>query len=140
MKGGCIMKKFVLILIFCIAVIHVSIFSAFAYGKEVLPLWDNIESIHVDISFNGNNGNALGIVINQPNVSFVEGVLAIYELSNGDWVLVDATYKESSNSIYSISLDFLAQSQTEYKAEFEIISYKDGSPETVNSTTFKRCP
>ena len=108
--------------------------------NDINPLWDNVESISIQLSFDGNKGKATAVTFNQPGVTFSEGILAVYEKQNEDWELVDATYDETVEEAFAISLDFIATSGMQYKAVFEVIAYRQDNAETITSTTTKYCP
>ena len=78
------MKKYTIFLICCILIATFLGISVNA-TNDINPLWDNVESISIQLSFDGNNGKATAVTFNQPGVTFSEGILAVYEKQNEDW-------------------------------------------------------
>ncbi len=122
-------------LLLCMAISILSI-SAFA----VTPRWVSINSIDLNIAFNGERGNALGSASKQSTANKIEGPLTLYELVDGEWEYIDEWYNSRTRGTLAVSGDFTCESGVTYKAVFVVTAYTGTASETETVEYIDTCP
>ena len=129
-------KVLVLVLTVILSVTMMSIPCFAIYDADIMPIWDNIASIEVTISFNQSQGTARGIVIGNMG-SYSEGTLTIYEKVNDVWICVAEKTSTTTSLYFVVNVNFNYEAGNEYKAVFEGTVYVDGVGENFSSTNTK---
>jgi len=133
-------NRIVSCILMCVILLPVFVVPCFAaVPPTVTPLWDNISNMELDISFDGNEGNARGSLTKQSGVTSVEGTVTVYKLVGSDWIYVDSAYKSTTRTL-GVSVDFVAESGVQYKAVFEATAYRGNVGESHTITKYKTCP
>lgn len=132
-----LLKMIVLAMIGAMIVVPVS-----AQSSEIMPLWDNVSTVDVDMTFSGNSGNVSGCVTRQSGVVRMEGTITLYEYVGNQWVYVNEWYKSTTRMALTISGDFIAVSCRQYQAVMTVTAYRnDGTlEETVTDEIIRTCP
>lgn len=134
------MKKFFSILQ-AIVVIYCLCLSVYAATPETIaPLWDNINVITNDITFNGTNGNATAMITGKPGTTEIIGTVAVYQKVGTKWEYVDQCSDSNEDSYLFLSVDFTAESEVEYKSVLNILVTRNGMNEVETDTTYATCP
>ncbi|MBQ8389006.1 MAG: hypothetical protein IJX46_08785 [Clostridia bacterium] len=108
--------------------------------ETVSPLWVGISSVNVDMSFSGNNGNAIGTLTKSSTASSMEATLTVYRWSGSQWVFVDSASGTKTRGTLALSISFDAVAGTRYKAVFDVTVYTNNVPESESIDVEKTCP
>ena len=130
-------KLFVTIFMCTLLALPVSV-----HAEEVVPLLDNINTMDVDMSFDGANGNVSGMATRQSGVVQMVGTITLYEKINNEWSFVDEWSSTTTRKTLGISGDFIAVSGREYKAVMTVTAYRNEGTleETFSHDVIRTCP
>ncbi len=130
------MKKFLTTLILCCLLISTFSFTAFAQNEDygVMPCYDNISRATINIVFSGNTGTAKGTAIKLTGVGDIEGTIDVYQKINGQWVYMCSGSNSTTGRSLSVTVNFAAAANVEYKAVFTIVAYGT-TTETIETET-----
>ena len=111
-------------------------------AEELVPLLDNINTLDVDMGFDGTAGNVSGGVTRQAGVVRMEGTITLYEKVDNQWSFVDEWSGTTTRKSLGISGDFIAVSGREYKAVMTVTAYRNEGTleETVTNEIIRTCP
>lgn len=133
-------KKSLLTLFVLLMSVMLIVPSNAASDDSVMPCWNNIGDIVVELSFSGTEGCATVDVSRIYSVTTsIAGTLTVYKQVGSQWVYVDTI---SGVSAYSLGLElyFDATSGTTYKALAEVTAYSSTEAESVSFYDIKTCP
>lgn len=111
-----------------------------AVPETVTPLWDNINVITNDITFNGTSGNATAAITGKSGTTEIIGTLALYEKVGTKWEYIDQCSDSNEDRHLVLSVDFTAEPEVEYKSVLNVLVTKDGMNEVETDTTYATCP
>ena len=136
------MKKIILKIIAMAMIGSMVVIPVSAQSSEIMPLWDNVSTVDVDMTFSANSGNVSGCVTRQSGVVRMEGTITLYEYVGNQWVYVNEWYKSTTRMALTISGDFIAVSGRQYQAVMTVTAYRnDGTlEETVTDEIIRTCP
>lgn len=111
-------------------------------AEEIVPLLDNINTLDVDMNFDGTTGYVAGGATRQTGVVRMEGTITLYEKINNQWSFVDEWSGSTTRKTLGISGDFTAVSGREYKAVMTVTAYRNEGTleETVSHDVIRTCP
>ena len=134
------MKKIITILLTMVLLCSSMIIPSYAAvieEPEIMPLWDNLDIVTLDIAFSGSEGNASGASTKKDGVSLIEGTVVVYEKINGEWVYLDEAYNSTTRYTVGVSCDFPAHVGGEYYAVFTVTAYRNGVGETFTMDSYR---
>ena len=134
------MKKIITILLTMVLLCSSMIIPSYAAvieEPEIMPLWDNIEVVTLDIAFSGTEGNATGGTTKKDGVSSIEGTVVVYEIVDGELVYLNEAYKSTTRYSVGVSCDFPAHVGGEYYAVFTVTAYRNGVGETFTMDSYR---
>ena len=102
--------------------------------------WTSILSMQVDMAFDGDEGETLGIARKQTTATNIEGTVFLYKYVGDDLVYVDEWYNSKTRGTLTVGGTFPCESGVTYKAIFVVTAYTDGIPETEVIEYNKVCP
>lgn len=106
----------------------------------VTPRWVSILSMEVNIVFDGNEGEVLGIASKQSTASKIEGTVYLYKLVGDDWIYVDECYNIKTRGTLAVRDTFTCESGVTYKAVFVVTAYTGTTSETETVEYIDQCP
>ena len=133
------MKKILTVFVLCCLLLGAFSISAFAqdnYG--VMPCYDNVSRILLDLTFDGTAGNVLGTATKVSGVTSLEGTIELYEEIGGEWVSAGSWSNDTTGRNLVVSADFTATANRRYKAVFTITAYGT-TTETITTETIETC-
>ena len=137
------MKKFTkitLAVLMTLAMMIPATVGAFAATPQrVEPRWTSIFSIEIDMTFDGTEGNALGVARKQSTATNIEGTVTVYKRVGHSWIFVADGYAQKSVGSLIVSVDFVAEAGATYKAEFEVTAYTGSAAETETVSYTETC-
>lgn len=137
------MKKFIkgisLVLMICMICCTMSVIASAQVVPDITPLWTNINTITLIITFNGSSSFTRGLVTRQSGVTSMEGTLTLYKYVNSTWVYVGQWTGSSTSNSLIITGYFTCISGVQYKSVFAITAYSESATETETVTTYKTC-
>ena len=113
--------------------------AALPQQNEITPMWDNISTMSLSLTFDGNAGLATGTARKSPNADLIEGVLYVYAWENNDWQYVDSVYGSKSIGSLGLAVEFEGVSGVEYKAVWIVTAHDGEYAETDTSEYTKVC-
>ena len=124
-------QKIIFTLLLTVAIILPATVGAFATSPErVQPRWASIATIELDMTFDGDDGNASGAARKQSTATNIEGELMVHERVGERWVYVSDGYAEKPVGTLAVSVDFPAEEGSTYKAVFTVTAYTGDDAET----------
>ncbi len=133
-------KKYVRICLATVLLISCLASVCGIYAAAVTPRWVSILSMEVDMVFDGNEGEALGIATKQSTASKIEGTVYVYKLVGEDWIYVDEWYNSKTRGTLAVGDTFPCESGVTYKAVFVVTAYTGTTPETETVEYIETCP
>lgn len=137
------MKKIIaaVVLIFALSMLT-SVTSLAAVGNDdlIMPLWDSISSVELDMTFVSGNGNVMGVARKQPTATGIEAWLYLYKEVNGEWVFVDDNYVGFPRGSLGMGIDFPCESGVTYMAIFVVTAYTGDAAESETFYCTETCP
>lgn len=134
------MKKFTksvsLILMICVIC---STMSVFVSAQVIKPLWTNIDTMSLTITFSGSSSFTRGVATKQSGVTSMEGTVTLYRNVSGQWIYIDQWSGSSTGNSLIITGYFSCISGVQYEAVFEVTAYRGSSSETATQITYKTC-
>lgn len=101
--------------------------------------WSYIQSISVDINFNGTNGSVNCTASRQTSATSIEGTVYLYRYQSNTWVLMDSWHNSTTRKSLPISGTFNAVGGTQYKAVFYVTAHNGNASENASIETVKTC-
>lgn len=134
-------KKIIVLLLAVIMLFSctVNIFAALAPNNEIMPLWDNIASVSINLIINGNQGLAAISARKSPNADLIEGTLYVYAWEDNDWQYVDSVYGSKSVGTLGLAIEFIGETGVEYKAVFIVTAHDGEYAETDTFEDYETC-
>ena len=111
-----------------------------ASSQKVQPRWTSIFTIELNMSFDGDEGNATGGARKQSTATNIEGTLTVYKLVGNSRVYIADGYAQKSVGTLIVSVDFYAESGATYIGVFEVTAYTGSAAETETVDVTKTCP
>lgn len=106
-------------------------------GDEASPMWDNISSLQIAVTFDGNTGRSTGIITGNVGTSLIRGRVLVYkQLSDGSWYYLGSVSDSAESNILIVPLEFDAVVGGYYKTILIATVYDangDAEPETMTS-------
>lgn len=124
------MKRIMFFLVTCALILSCSIGINAALPETVVPLWDNIGVMDIDIYFSGTDGTAEAMLEGKSGVTEISGTLTVYRKTLLGWRSVGSDSTTVSGKIIELSVDFLGEPGVEYKAVFDVSVTRYGVDET----------
>ncbi len=127
--------------LFCIVILIAMPIHA-AMPPQVTPLWDNLDSMVVDMAFVGTTGTAAANATSQSGCNYMEGRITLYRYDEDieDWVYMDEWYATSTTTTVCVDGDFEGVHGTTYKAVFEATAYRNYVGESHTSECIRLFP
>lgn len=123
------MKKLSVIIV-SLLVCCANIFSSSAAlpENEIMPLWENADTVVNDIRFNTSDGDYVYVVVDckSGTTSLTVAAKLYKQTATGGWSLVKSKTGTSSTSSVSFEVPFEAVNGTYYKSVLSITSYRGG--------------
>lgn len=108
--------------------------------NTIVPLWDNINRLTVNITFDGTAGKASAYVADATYSAEISGTLTVYKQTKAGWLFICRETGESNRGVLSLSANFTGESGAYYKAEFSVTVTKNGVSEPATKVAYKTCP
>lgn len=124
------------VIVFSAVLLSVSASAAAPKNEEVMPCWENMDSISLTIGFDGDVGTAAVSVARIFGVTTsIEATLEVYRKDGSRWVFIDDVSGSSTRTL-GLDLDFDAVEGTQYKAVAYVTAYgpNGAESETVTET------
>lgn len=109
-------------------------------ASAVTPRWTNINSINLNMSFDGGDGNASGVSSKKSTATMIEGTLVVYKLVNNEWIYIDEGYNSRTRGTLAVSVDFVCEKGATYKSVFTVTAYNGTLSETETMEYIDTCP
>ena len=120
--------------------VSVPVFAAEVPEETVSPRWTSIANMHVDMSFVGSAGNALGTARKQSTSEVIVGTLYLYKWNGSTYEYITEVSGRKTIGTLGLSIDFEAESGVQYKAVLSVIAYTNDIGECESIECFKTCP
>jgi len=136
------MKKLIslFLVILMVSMFVVPSSAAVIPDETVMPCWNNISTVTVEVCFPNGNGTATVDVSRVYGVTTsIAGTLTLYKLVNGEWIYMDSTSGSSTRAL-CLELYFDAVSGVTYKAVADITAYSNTEVETESLSDIETCP
>lgn len=136
------MKKLIslFLVILMVSMFVVPSSAAVIPDETVMPCWNNISNVIVEVCFPNGNGTATVDVMRVYGVTTsISATLTLYKLVNGQWIYMDSTSGSSTRSL-GLELYFDADSGVTYKAVADITAYSNTEVETESLSDIETCP
>lgn len=133
------MKRIMLFGVTCALILSCSIGINAALPETVVPLWDNISVMDIDIYFTGTDGTAEAMLEGKSGVTEISGTLTVYRKTLLGWRSVGSDSTTVSGKIIKLSVDFSGEPGVEYKAVFDVSVTRYGVDETETQTEYAMC-
>lgn len=106
----------------------------------ITPFWNNVQNINSQFVFYDNVGECTVSTRKGSNCTSLEGVLTIFELSDGEWVYVDSITSSTTRTTLAMMLEITGESGVEYKMELVIKAYSGTSIiEEITDVKYATC-
>lgn len=102
--------------------------------------WTAILSIDINMTFDGNTGDVLGIARKQTSASKIEGTVYVYKLVGDEWIYIDEWYDSKTRGTLAVGDTFPCESGVTYKAVFVVTAYVGTTSETETVEYIEICP
>ncbi len=107
-------------------------------GDQTLqPMWDNTQTVQVEIGFEGYTGYAESAVRGKFGVSSIKTDVYVYRQSGSSWIYVTEAHETESKIVAGISCPFSASVGTTYRADYTFTITKNGVDEVITRTAYK---
>ena len=107
----------------------------------VSPRWTSIGNMHVDMSFVGTDGNALGTARRQSTADSIVGTLYLYKWNGSEYeYITEASNWRETPGTLAVSIDFEAESGVQYLAIWSVIAYTNDIGEENTIEYLQTCP
>lgn len=108
-------------------------------GNEIVPYWEYMDNVGLNIDFSGTSGIAsLSIKRYFGITTSLEATLTVYKKVGNSWVYVTSTSGSSARNL-NIELDFTGVRGTTYKAVADITAYGDDGSESDSISETATC-
>ena len=137
------MRKIITVIALLLALTTLTSFTVFAADSNdglVMPLWDSISSVQLDMTFVDGVGNVAGIARKQSTATGIEATLYMYKEVDGEWEYIDEQYVGFPRGSLGITFDFPCESGVTYKAVFVVTAYTGDAAETETFECIETCP
>ena len=105
----------------------------------VSPRWTSIANMTVDMSFYGNEGNAVGTARKQSTASHIVGTLFVYKWNGSRYEYIGEVSGSKTVGTLSLSFDFVCEPGVQYKAVLAVVAYTNNIGESETIEYFKTC-
>lgn len=103
--------------------------------EPVSPLWDNVNAVYCNITFNGTNGRVFCDIAAVSGTTSIEGTLTLYE--DGDEI--DSWDIDVNTSYVNIVETFTGTRGSTYELVLDVEVIADGLAETLERSVNKKC-
>ena len=111
---------------------------------EIMPLWDYIATMSVDIAFyetdSGMEGEVVGLAQKESAASGIRGTVYLFKLVDGEWEYINEWSALETFWSLAVGGTFEAESGVTYKAEFWVTAFTDDSDESFDISHIDTCP
>ena len=114
-------------------------FAAQEQEQTVSPRWTSIATMAVDMTFYGNEGNAVGTARKQSTASVIVGTLFVYKWNGSSYEYVGEVSGSKTVGTLGLSLDFVCEQGVQYKAVLSVIAYTNNIGESETITYYQTC-
>ena len=111
-----------------------SISSMAATVPTVQPLWVNTNLVSGDIVFDGDYGYAGLRVVGKTGISHIDAYGVVYQVTDSGLEYITESSKTVTTMSCMLEIEFPADPNCEYQADFTFVVYKDGVGETIERT------
>lgn len=132
------MKRLLSGILICICILGMA--TGVHAENTIVPLWDNINRLTVNITFDGTAGKASAYVSDATYSAEISGTLTVYKQTKAGWLFICRETGESNRGVLSLSANFTGESGAYYKAEFSATVTKNGVSEPATKVAYKTCP
>lgn len=132
------MKRLLSGILICICILGMA--TGVHAENTIVPLWDNINRLTVNITFDGTAGKASAYVADATYSAEISGTLTVYKQTKAGWLFICRETGESNRGVLSLSANFTGESGAYYKAEFSVTVTKNGVSEPATKVAYKTCP
>jgi hypothetical protein len=134
------MKLAIRISIMLTMILIVFRFNGDALSYTITPYWANMNSITLDLYFDGANSMSSAVVTKINGVTtLLSGTLTVYRKSGSSWVTVGSASNNSTSTL-AIVYSFNATSGVQYKASLTVYAYSATGSESETVTKIGTCP
>ena len=113
-------------------------------NNEIMPQWDNIASMYVDMVFyetdSGMEGEVVGTARKQSTASGIRGTVYLFRLVDDEWEYMNEWSGLENIWTLTVGGTFEAESGVTYKAEFWVTAFTDDSDESFDISHIDTCP
>ena len=121
--------------------LSVPMFAAEMPEATVSPRWVSISAMDVDMTFYGNEGNAVGTARKQSTAQSIVGELSLYKWNGSTYeYITEASNWRATPGTLSVSIDFEAESGVQYLAVWMVIAYTNDIGEAHEMEYLLTCP
>ena len=141
MKGNKLIKTIISLSLAIIMTCSVSVpvFAAVKPEETVSPMWTSIANMHVNMSFVGTAGNALGVARKQSTASVIVGTLYLYKWNGSYYEYITEVSGSKTVGTLALSIDFVCEAGVQYKAVLSVIAYTNDIGESHSIEYFGTC-
>lgn len=134
------MKRLLSIFIAGVMLISCCIGVGAARPDDIMPLWDNINSMTSNIYFNSTDGTAKATIRGISGTTSISGTLTVYkQAASGRWEYVGSDTDTVSGSYMSLTVEFEGESGEYYMSVFNVSVTRNGIVEPETKTAYKTC-
>lgn len=130
---------FVALMLVMSTMMSFNVFAAESNDNLIMPLWESLSCVELDMTFVDGNGNAVGIARRQASATGIEGTLYLYKEVDGEWVYIDENYVGFPRGSLAVGIDFPCESGVTYKAVFVVTAYTGSAAETETFECIDTC-
>ena len=139
------MKKIslsILLSVLMLSILSVNVFADNYSTDTIMPRWDSISAVDVELSFNDSNntGTITGYARKKTGATSIEGTLYLYKLEGSDWICIGEWYNCKTVGSLVVSGNFVCESGVTYKGVFEVTAYTNEISETTSVENSRTCP
>lgn len=132
------MKRLLSGILICICILGMA--TGVHAENTIVPLWDNINRLTVNITFDGTAGKASAYVSDATYSAEISGTLTVYKQTKAGWLFICREKGTSSSGALPLKTSFTGESSAYYKAEYSVTVTKNGVSESATETAYKTCP
>ena len=133
------MKKMIALVVAGILMLSCCIGVGAAAPEIVAPMWDNINNLSNNISFEGTDGYAQGTVVGKSGTTAISGTLVVYKQTSNGWEFVGSDSDSVSGSFMTLKVEFDGKEGEYYKSVFNVSVTRNGVVESETKTVYKTC-
>lgn len=133
------MKKLISLLVAGILLLSCCIGVGAAVPEIITPMWDNINNLSSNISFDGTDGYAQGTVFGKSGTSGISGTLEVYKQTSNGWEFVGSDSDSVSGNFMTLKVEFDGKEGEYFKSVFSVSVTRNGVVEPETKTVYKTC-